>query len=350
MALIKPERLQRGDSVAIVSLSSGMLGDKKFIHKYRIAKDRLENDFGLRVFPMENALKGSEYLDAHPEARAKDLMDAFSDRTIKAVFNAIGGDDAIRLLPYVDFDVLRCNPKIFTGFSDTTTIHFMMRRAGLVSYYGLSVMNNIAEYVRINEYTLNAMMKTLFSPAPRLEIPASGFCSYEDDKIWWSEENMNNATPRFDAAGYELIQGAQAGKTVSGELLGGCVEVFIDLMGTSLWPTLDDWRGKLLLIETSEWNINPELLTSVLRNLAAQGIFSVINAIVFGRPAYREKYEAYKEVFRRVVGFEAGRSELPILSNVNVGHAYPIGVFPLGLRYELDCERVALTLAEPAVL
>ena len=65
-------------------------------------------------------------------------MDAFCAPEIRAVFSAIGGDDTIRLLPYIDFEVLREHPKIFTGFSDTTTNHFMMYKAGLVSYYGLS--------------------------------------------------------------------------------------------------------------------------------------------------------------------------------------------------------------------
>ena len=179
--MIKPKRLLRGDKVAIVSLSRGMLGENKFIHKYYIAKERLERDYGLEVVAMPNALKGIDYLYRHPEARAQDLMDAFRDRTVKAVFNAIGGDDTIRLLPYIDFEVLRSNPKIFTGFSDTTTNHFMMHKAGLVSYYGLAVMCDIAEYVQINEYTRTAMEKTLFFPEKTLDIPCSDFCGYEAD-------------------------------------------------------------------------------------------------------------------------------------------------------------------------
>ena len=140
--MIKPRRLQKGDKVAIVSLSRGMLGEDMFIHKFHIAKKRLEEDYGLEVVTMPNALKGVDYLYEHPEARAQDLMNAFRDPEIKAVFNAIGGDDTIRLLPYIDFNVLRENSKIFAGFSDTTSNHFMMYKAGLVSYYGLSVMNN----------------------------------------------------------------------------------------------------------------------------------------------------------------------------------------------------------------
>lgn len=343
--MIKPKRLQKGDKVAIVSLSRGMLGEKMFLHKFLIAKKRLEEDYGLEVIAMPNALKGIDYLYRHPEARAQDLMDAFRDPEIKAIFNAIGGDDTIRLLPYIDFDVLRSNPKIFTGFSDTTTNHFMMHKAGLVSYYGLSVMNNLAEYVSINEYTKSSMESTLFDPTDRLEIKCSDYCSYEKDKIWWMEENSSQATPRFPNTGYEVIQGS--GK-VTGKLLGGCIDVFLELLGTSLWPTLEQWKGKILLIETSEVDMPEIVLSWLLRNLHTQGILQVINGIIVGKPAVEEKFETYKEVYRQIIGFEANLPDLPILYNVNVGHAYPIGVFPLGLRYKIDCDNKTLTLLESA--
>jgi len=241
--MIKPKRLSKGDKVAIVSLSRGMLGEEKFVHKYHLAKERLERDYNLEVVAMPNALKGMDYLDKHPEARAEDLMNAFADKEIKAVFNAIGGFDSVRLLPYIDFNILQNNPKIFTGFSDTTSNHFMMYKAGLVSYYGMSVMNNIAEYVNINEYTQHFIDRILFNPMDTMDIPCSDFCSYETDKIWWSENNMNHATPRFPNTGYEILQG---NGIVEGELLGGCIDVFPALLGTELFPSIDKWRGKRL--------------------------------------------------------------------------------------------------------
>lgn len=135
---------------------------------------------------------------------------------------------------------------------------------------------------------------------------------------------------------------------VTGELLGGCIDVFPELIGTSLWPSLEDWRGKLLLIETSECDMPDMVLGWLLRNLHAQGILHAIRGIIVGKPAFESKLESYKEVYRKVVGFEAGLPELPILYNVNVGHAYPTGVFPLGLTYEIDCDNKTLTLMEPA--
>ena len=161
--MIKPRRLKKGDKVAIVSLSWGGLGDKQFIHKHYIAKERLEKDFGLEVVCMHYALKGSELVARHPELRAKDLMDAFADTSISAIICAIGGDDTIRTLPYIDLDIIRKNPKIFMGYSDSTINHFMMYKAGLVSFYGPSIMCEFGEYVKMFDYTKKAVMDILFS-------------------------------------------------------------------------------------------------------------------------------------------------------------------------------------------
>lgn len=345
-SMMKPKNLKKGDKVTFVSLSRGMLGEAFVMHKYELAKKRLEEEYGLQVVEMPNALKGNEYLYEHPEARAEDLMEAFKNPEIKAIFSAIGGDDTIRLLPYIDFEVIQKNPKIFTGYSDTTVNHFMMRKAGLVSYYGLSVLNNLSEYVAINEYTKEAMEKTLFTPQDTLTIPCSEYCSYDTDKVWWDEKNMNLATPRFPNTGYEILQGT--GK-VTGELLGGCVETFPFMMGTDLWPSREEWRGKLLLLEVCETD-KPEMALWIIRNLQTQGILDVINGIVFGKPATADTMETYKEILKKVVSTEAKRPDLPILYNVNVGHAYPIGVFPLGLMYEIDCEKKIFRLLEPATV
>lgn len=189
--MLKPRHLVKGDTVAIVSLSAGTLGEPWAIHKLYIAQERLERNYGPEVVTMPNALKGREYLYRHPEARTVDLMEAFQDTRIKAVFSAIGGD-TIRLLPHIDFDVIRNNPKIFTGFSDTTSNHFMMYKTGLISYYGASVMTNFAEYGKINDYTAQMIRDTLFEPQPTLEIPSSPYWyDDEDEKIWWKEENIH---------------------------------------------------------------------------------------------------------------------------------------------------------------
>ena len=134
--LIKPRRLNAGDKVATVSPSWGGAGDKDLIWRYEQGKKRLEDVFGLQVVEMENTLKGTDYLYNHPEKRAEDLMEAFSDKSIKGIFACIGGSESIRLLPYIDFDLIKNNPKIFMGYSDSTIIHYMCLKAGISSIYG----------------------------------------------------------------------------------------------------------------------------------------------------------------------------------------------------------------------
>ena len=125
----KPEPLRRGDKVAVVSLSSGMLGEESCRHNVALGTKRLR-EFGLEPVFMPNSLKGIEYLDKNPQARAEDLKEAFRDNSVKGIICAIGGDDTYRLLPYLMEDpefatLVKTKPKLFTGFSDTTINHLM---------------------------------------------------------------------------------------------------------------------------------------------------------------------------------------------------------------------------------
>lgn len=345
--MVKPNRLKEKDKVAIVSLSRGMLGEDKYIHILDIAKKRLEQDYGLEVIIMPNALKGNKYLYEHPEARAEDLMNAFKDKSIKGVINAIGGDDTIRLLPYIDFDIIKTNPKIFMGFSDTTVNHFMMYKAGLVSYYGGSLMNNWGEYVEINEYTKDALDNAFFNPQDNYEIKSSKYCSYVDKKVYWNIDNINvKREVEEDTTEYEVLQGKG---TFQGKLLGGCIETFIYLIGTPLWPSLDEWKDKILFIEVSdeeESDLPEYYFAWILRNLEAQGIFNVIKGIIMGKPPVKEKYDSYKEILFDIVSTDGKHNDIPIIYNVNFGHAYPIGIIPFGLKCKLDCDNKKITILE----
>ncbi|OPJ63942.1 S66 family peptidase [Clostridium oryzae] len=342
--MIKPKRLKAGDKVAIVSLSWGGLGDEDLIHKYYIAKERLEKEFGLEVVTMPNALKGSEFVAKHPELRAKDLMEAFSDKSIAAIFCAIGGDDTVRLIPYIDYEVIKNNPKIFMGYSDTTGNHLMMYKAGLVSFYGPCVMCEFGEYVSMMEYTKTSVKKVLFEDTTGYKISSSS--EWSDDCISWSEENMNIARKmKKEQHGYEVLQGK--GK-VKGSLLGGCLDVFMMCSGTEIWPTLEEWKGAILFIETSEDKPSPDFVKWTFRNLAAQGILEVINGVIVGKPQDEVYYEEYKQVIMQVVAEEENLTELPIIYNINIGHAVPTGILPYGIETEIDCDEKTITLLESA--
>lgn len=345
--MIKPKKLKPGDKVAVVSLSSGMLGESWAIHKFHLAKQRMQELFGLELVAMPNALKGIKYVYENPKARAEDLMNAFKDPEIKAVICSIGGFEGIRILPYVDFDVIKNNPKIFSGFSDSTVHHFMMHHAGLMSHYGPNIMCDFSQYIKMSDYTINAIRKLWFDAVDDFEIKSSEIYSLEEDKVMWGEANINkDRVWRKEEIGYEVLQGT--GK-IQGELLGGCMDSLFDVNGTNIWPKEDEWKNKILFIEPSEANMPPEYLECLLRNFAVQGILKNLKGIIFGKPAKPDHYEDYKKSVLKIVREEEKLTELLIIYNVNFGHSAPIGIIPYGAKCEIDADNKTIKLLEAVV-
>lgn len=344
--MIKPNRLQAGDTVALVSLSSGMAGEPIFSPRLKLGIQRLEDEFELKVVIMPNALKGIDFLEKHPEERAADLMAAFKDPQIKAVISMIGGDDTIRLLPFIDFDILRNNPKIFMGYSDTTANHFMMYKAGLTSFYGPCLLVEFAENGAMHNYTKSYIRKILFEQNHQLPIVPSP--QWTSEFLDWADSSTLDMTRSMknDHKGYELLQGSGI---VQGALLGGCVDVLPMIIGTNIWPDKEQWKNSILFLETSEEYPTPATLKYILRGLAAQGIIENINGIIFGKPKDEKYYQEYKEVLLQVIKNEVNRPSLPILYNVNMGHTSPICILPYGITAEIDCFNISLCFLESAV-
>lgn len=338
--MIIPEKLKKGDTVAIVSLSSGMGGEKEFLHRYEIGKERLEKVFGLNVITMPNALKGCDYLYKHPEVRAQDLMDAFKDKRIKAIFTMIGGDDSIRIIPFIDYEVIKNNPKIFIGYSDSTITNLILYKAGLVSYYGPAILSEIAENGRMHDYTRKYLEETLFK---RENILIESSKEWTNDRIDWTDITKDYDFRKMykEEHGYEVLQGS--GK-FEGKLLGGCLEVMNMIIGTDIWPNVNEWKNKILFIETSEMKPSPDDVTYFLRHLVALGIMNKINGIIIGKPKNETYYEEYKKVFIKVIGEEAGLKDLPIIYNVNFGHSAPMCTLPYGLNAIVNLENKTIII------
>ncbi len=344
--MIKPKRLKRGDTIATVSLSWGGAGDKEFRHRYEVGKKRIEEVFGLKVVEMPNSLKGSEYLDKYPEARAEDMMNAFKDKEIKGIFSNIGGQDTLRLHKYMDYDVIKNNPKIFMGYSDTTVNHFMCYKAGLTSFYGPSVLSEFAENVSMHDYTVKWIEKCLFNLDKIGEIES---CDYwTSELIRWDKPSYGGIKRRMsrEKRGYEMLQGK--GK-VSGKLIGGCIEVVDWLRGTDLWPDKDAWENRILFLETSEDKPSPDNIRWFFRTYDYMGILDKISGIIIAKPKDEKYYEEYKKEILKVIRDEAKRDDLAILYNMNFGHTAPMCILPYGVEAEIDCENSKFTILESAV-
>lgn len=342
--LIKPKKLNPGDTVASVSLSWGGAGDPNTSFRYDLAKNRLKEVFGLNLIEMPHTLKSPDFVYNHPEKRAEDLMAAFKDPNIKAIFSTIGGDDSIRMLPYIDFDVIKNNPKIFIGYSDTTVAHFMCLKAGLSSFYGPSLLAEFAENVEMHDYTVEYLKKALFSDLPIGEIKPASY--WVDQHLRWHQETKDIQRHQAPNEGYELLQGKGI---VSGHLIGGCIEVIEMIKATTIWPSLDQWNDTILFFETSEDVPTPDYIEYWLRNYGSIGILNRVKGIVFGKPFDMKYYDEYKNSILKIVRDELKLNDLPILYNLNFGHTAPMITIPFGAKATIDCEQRTLIIDDSGV-
>ena len=346
-------KLRKDDKVAIVSLSSGMLGEVFCSHNIEIGVKRLK-EYGLEPVFMLNALKGMEYLKNHPKARAEDLKAAFLDDSIAGIICAIGGDDTYRLLPYLMEDTefieaVERHPKLFTGFSDTTVNHLMFYRLGLSTFYGPCFICDLGEIA-------DEML-------PYTKVAFEGYLEgNESDEIvssdiWYDERTDFSAaaigTDRVshkEEHGFELLQGSEI---FQGELLGGCLESFYDILTNTryedekeicekygIFPDKEMWKDKVLFIETCEEKPLPELFEKEIQLLKEKGVFDVVAGVLVGKPQDEVYYQEYKDILIKVID----NVELPVVYNVNFGHATPRCALQYGVVAKVDMKQKKIFL------
>lgn len=359
--LIKPKKLKKGDTVALITLSWG--GAYECKNRYLAGKKQIEESFGLNVIETPNALKSADWIYNHPEERLNDLIWAFKNPEVKAIISIIGGDDSIRLFNFLKeehLDLIRKNPKIFIGLSDTTTVNFLCLKAGIISFYGPSLLFGLAENGGIDDYTKSYFEKALFSDKPigKIENSEDGWIL---DRVPWEEKYQDKKRKRQHPIKIKFIQGKGIKE---GHLVGGCADVLEFIKGTELWPDKSLWKNVILFLETSEEIPSPDQFKWWLRNYGAQGILENINGIIFGIPGgdidfdapdYDEKLKKHLGSFKEYddmllkVAKEYGREDLIIATQLQFGHTMPMITIPYGVKMRLDAEKEDIEIIESAV-
>ena len=331
-------------NVAIVSLSSGIIGENSVRFEVEIGLRRLAA-YGLKVRFMPHALKGLDYVKAHPEKRAEDLLEAFRDPEIDMILCAIGGDDTYRLLPYLfEHGELAdaAKSKVFLGFSDTTINHLMLHKAGLPTFYGQAFLPDLCELgPEMLPYTRRYFEELITTGAIREITPSD---------VWYGErerftpDQAGVALPPRPNRGFELVQGPPV---FSGKILGGCIDSMYDMFNGSryadmpvlcrkyrLFPEAEEWKGRILLLETSEEKPTPDEFRQALEYLKTAGVFDAVSGVLVGKPMDETYMEEYRQLLTQVIR----RPELPIVYNLNVGHAKPRCIIPFGVEATVDAE------------
>ena len=332
-------------TVGIVSLSSGIIGEPVVRFETEIGIRRLE-EYGLNIKFMPHALMGLDYIKAHPEKRAEDLLQAFQDPSVDMILCAIGGDDTYRLLPYLfEHDELAnsVTDKVFLGFSDTTVNHLMLHKVGLTTFYGQAFLPDICELSsEMLPYT-RKFFEELIHTETISEISPS-YVWYEERKSF-AIDQVGKPLISHPDFGFELLQGPAL---FSGKILGGCIDSIYDMFNGDryadmpvlcekyhLFPDPEDWKGRILLLETSEEKPSPDKYRNALEHLKQTGIFEAVSGLLVGKPMD----ETYAQEYRLLLTQVIDRPDLPIVFNLNVGHSLPRCIIPFGINAVVDADK-----------
>ena len=338
--------------IGIVSLSSGILGEDFVAHEVELVIERLKK-YGIEVEFLPNSKKGIDFIKNNPKERAKDLINAFKDDSIDMILCAIGGDDTYRLLPYLfENNELEkaVKQKIFLGFSDTTMNHFMLNKVGIKTFYGQAFLPDVCELSNEMLPYSKHFFEELINTGKIKEIyPSDVWYTERED---FSEKAIGISMEEHHNSGFELIRGEAK---FEGQILGGCLETIFEIFDNSrhedtvylckkysLFPSLNEWKNKILLLETSEERPKPELFRKMILKLQEYGIFDVISGLIVGKPQNEEYYNEYK----KIILDEIRNKELSIVYNINIGHSTPRCIIPFGVNAKVDIERQIIEFKE----
>ena len=310
MKSIKPTKLKKGDMVRVIAPSTSMSVISEETKGY--AKKVFEDDLGLNVSFGKNVNESDEFVSSSIKSRVSDIHDAFSDDTVKGIFTILGGYNNNQILKYIDWEVIKKNPKIICGFSDITAMqNSIYAKTNLITYSGPHYSTFGQKY--LDDYTVDYLKKCLFSNEEYEIIPSE---KWSDDK-WFMNQEDRNYNQNED---YWVINEGDA----EGTIIGGNLSTFILLTGTEFMPDIKD--GVLFIEDDFESDLAyfDRHLQSILHLDGA----SHLKGILIGR--FQNKSDVKKSDLITQIKRKVEIKNIPVLANVDFGHTNPMITFPIG--------------------
>ncbi len=327
MNKIYPDKLNVGDEVRVIapamsySIFSEELKD--------IANKRFE-ELGLKLTFSKHIDEKNDFTSSSIESRIEDLHNAFSDTNVKAIFTAIGGANSNQLLKYIDWELIKNNPKIFCGFSDITALNnSIFTKTGLVTYSGPHY-STFGQKLHFDD-TLDYIKKCLMSN-DQIEIKPSE--SWSDDQ-WYKDQDKRNLIKND---GWLVINEGKA----NGTIIGGNLCTFNLLQGTEYMP---DLNNSILFLE-DDYLSNPETFDRDLQSLIHLPDFNKVKGIVIGR--FQNKSNVTNELLTQIIKTKKELDNIPVIANVDFGHTDPKVTFPMGgiVSVDINSSNSKITILE----
>lgn len=331
----KLQKLKQGDKVAIVSPSFPASG--VWAHVHQLGIERLKSVFGLE--PIEYPAMAK--MDATVEEKAQDLVSAFSDPHIKAVIATIGGDIQVTYIKNLKPEAFVGNPKPFFGYSDNSHFANFLFLNGIPSFYGASLFTQFAMQGEMDEYTVKYIKHALFEEGEFELLPSE---TYNDMGLGWDDPELLKKKRTHEPSNGLFWDGEQIAE---GLLWGGCVESVDEMLrhGVAI-PTLEQFKGIVLMLETSEEIPTADYVGRVIRALGERGVLKNVKGVLMGRPkawefdkpATSEEKEVYRAKQREtVLGMvRKYNADIPVVQSLNFGHTDPQIPMPYGGKVRID--------------
>ena len=305
------DRLNPGDEIRVIAPSRSIAIIKE--KQIELAIERLNKlgftvTFGRNTNPDEH----DEFFSTSLEKRIEDLHEAFRDPNVKGILTVLGGYNANQLLQYIDYDLIKKNPKVFCGYSDITALNAAIyKKTGLITYSGPHFSTFGVKYGL--EYTLNSFIEAVTNDAP-YEVDPSSFWS---DDPWYLDQEDRTFV---DQDNYIVLQEGEA----SGVLIGGNLCTLNLLQGTEYMPSL---KNTILFVEDDDeshaFSFDRDL-QSILHLPDAKEI----KALLIGR--FQKDSHVTEKALRRIIESKKELKDIPIIANVNFGHVQPFATIPFG--------------------
>ena len=316
-SLIKPGRLKKGDRIALVTPGSYITEEEK-----QESIDNLRN-LGFNVDYSDRLMQKNGYFSATDEERAMDLNEMFERKDIHGIMCARGGYGCARILSYLDFELIRNNPKPFIGFSDVTALHYALYKySNLITFHGPVAISTFSRF------SSNNFNEVLFEPKEELAL--------------FNSVSSNNYNP------YGITNIAEG--IATGELVGGNLSIVTSMIGTDYDV---DFSGKLVFLE--EFLEEPYRIDRMLTQMLQAGKFNNAAGIALGvfkmcepskiNPSFKGSFSLMDVLKDRL-----GNLGIPVVYGLSFGHVVDKFSLPFGIKAELDTESQQLNLLEPAVI